>query len=127
MLRIFYGILFLGAGVMHFVNERAFMSIIPKAWPFKRFMVQVSGVIEIVYGTLLLLNRGTRFVKRTGPAFLLAVFPANINMALKPSRIGGKTIPNWVTWLRLPLQWVLIKGIKKFSTYGGGKSWLRTY
>ncbi|MCT4795205.1 MULTISPECIES: DoxX family protein [Exiguobacterium] len=113
MLRIFYGILFLGAGVMHFVNERAFMSIIPKAWPFKRFMVQVSGVIEIVYGTLLLLNRGTRFVKRTGPAFLLAVFPANINMALKPSRIGGKTIPNWVTWLRLPLQWVLIKGIKK--------------
>lgn len=113
MIRSLYGMLFLGAGIMHFVQERAFMSIIPKSWKFKRFMVQASGVIEIVYGALLLMNRGTGFVKKTLPAFLLAVFPANINMALKPTRIGGKPIPNWVTWARLPLQWVLIKGVKK--------------
>lgn len=113
MIRKLYGILFLGAGIMHFVRERAFMSIIPKSWPFKRFLVQVSGVIEVVYGVLLLANRGTGFVKTTLPAFLIAVFPANINMALKPSRIGGKTLPKWVTWGRLPLQWVLIQGTKK--------------
>ncbi|EPE61851.1 hypothetical protein L479_01740 [Exiguobacterium sp. S17] len=113
MIRKLYGVLFLGAGIMHFVQERAFMSIIPKSWPFKRFMVQASGVIEVVYGVLLLSNKGTGFVKKTLPAFLVAVFPANINMALKPSRIGGKTLPKWVTWGRLPLQWVLIKGVKK--------------
>ena len=113
MFRIAYGILFLGAGIMHFVRERAFMSILPKSWPFRRLMVQVSGVIEVVYGVLLLLNRGTTFVKRTLPAFLIAVFPANINMALTPSKLGRKTIPKWATWTRLPLQWVLIRGVKK--------------
>lgn len=113
MIRKLYGILFLGAGIMHFTKERAFISIIPKSWPFKRFMVQASGVIEIVYGVLLLMNRGTRIVKRTLPAFLIAVFPANINMALKPSKLGKKSLPKWATWARLPLQWVLIKGVKK--------------
>jgi len=113
LIRKLYGMLFLGAGVMHFVQERAFMSIIPKSWPFKRFMVQASGVIEVVYGVLLLMNKGTRFVKGTLPAFLIAVFPANINMALKPSKLGKVPLPKWVTWARLPLQWVLIKGVKK--------------
>ena len=103
----------LSAGLLHFVHERAFMSIIPKSWPFKRFLVQASGVIEVVYGVMLLLNKGTSFVKRKLPAFLIAVFPANINMAVKPSKIGKKPIPKWVTWGRLPLQWVLIKGVKK--------------
>ncbi|TCI74059.1 hypothetical protein EVJ18_02655 [Exiguobacterium sp. IPCH1] len=113
LIRTLYGVLFLGAGIMHFVQERAFMSIIPKSWPFKRFMVQASGVIEVVYGALLLTNKGTRFVKGTLPAFLIAVFPANINMALKPSKLGKMPLPKWVTWARLPLQWVLIKGVKK--------------
>ncbi|WP_199666856.1 hypothetical protein [Exiguobacterium sp. AM39-5BH] len=113
MIRTLYGGLLLGAGIMHFVKERAFMSIIPKSWPFKRFMVQASGVIEVIYGALLLTNKGTRFIKRTLPAFLIAVFPANINMALNPSKLGKMSLPKWVTWARLPLQWVLIKGVKK--------------
>ncbi len=113
LIRTLYGVLFLGAGIMHFVQERAFMSIIPKSWPFKRFIVQASGVIEVIYGALLLTNKGTGFVKRTLPAFLIAVFPANINMALKPSKLGKMPLPKWVTWARLPLQWVLIKGVKK--------------
>lgn len=113
MIRKLYGVLFLGAGIMHFVNEKGFVSIVPKAIPYKKFLVQASGVLEIVYGGLLLLGKGTGFVKKTLPAFLIAVFPANISMAVKPSQLGGKTIPKWVTIARLPLQWVLIKGVKK--------------
>ncbi|MBR2075850.1 MAG: hypothetical protein IKG65_16520 [Exiguobacterium sp.] len=113
MVRNLYGVLLFGAGILHFVREKAFMSIIPKSWPFRRLMVQLSGVVEVVFGVLLLLNKGTSFVKRTLPAFFIAVFPANINMAVKPSRIRGKVIPKWITWGRLPLQWVLIKGVKK--------------
>ncbi|MGE6491471.1 DoxX family protein [Exiguobacterium sp. NPDC077395] len=113
MVRNLYGVLLFGAGILHFVREKAFMSIIPKSWPFRRLMVQLSGVVEVVFGAMLLLNKGTTFVKRTLPAFFIAVFPANINMAVKPSKIGGKVIPKWITWGRLPLQWVLIKGVKK--------------
>ena len=113
MVRNLYGVLLFVAGILHFVREKAFMAIIPNSWPFRRLMVQLSGVVEVVFGVLLLLNKGTSFVKRTLPAFFIAVFPANINMAVKPSRIGGTVIPKWITWGRLPLQWVLIKGVKK--------------
>ena len=36
----------------------------------------------------------------------IAVFPANINMALHPELGGG--VPEWSLWARLPLQFVLI-------------------
>ncbi|WP_214881291.1 MULTISPECIES: hypothetical protein [unclassified Exiguobacterium] len=113
MVRNLYGVLLFGAGMLHFVREKAFMSIIPKSWPFRRLMVQLSGVVEVTFGAMLLLNKGTSFVKRMLPAFFIAVFPANINMAVKPSKIGGNVIPKWITLGRLPLQWVLIKGVKK--------------
>lgn len=113
MVRILYGSLLLGAGVLHFVQERAFVSIVPKFLPFKRFIVQVSGVIEIIFGVMLLLNRGTARLKRVLPYFFVAVFPANVKMAVRPAYFRKKVISKWVTWGRLPLQWVLIKGVKK--------------
>ena len=38
-------------------------------------------------------------------ALLLAVFPANVWMAVSPHKIpGAHKIPRWALWARLPLQ-----------------------
>ena len=41
-------------------------------------------------------------------ALYVAVFPANVNMALHDVPIEGRHFPDWALWLRLPLQGVLI-------------------
>ena len=39
-------------------------------------------------------------------ALVVAVFPANINMAVNPKRF--KQFPEWALWARLPLQFAII-------------------
>lgn len=97
---------FVAAGTMHFVNERFYLAMIPEALPNKREIVQVSGVAEIA-GGVAVLSRRTRGLGGKGlVALLIAVFPANINMAINSERF--KSIPTWALWARLPLQFVAI-------------------
>lgn len=116
VLRLLYGAGFLFAGIAHFKRSKGFEAIVPAVLPFKKAIVAISGVIEIVYGVLLLLNRGTTFVTKTLPGFLTAVFPANVYMAVKNIPLGDKKLPVWALWGRLPLQWLLIKGAKKIDS-----------
>jgi uncharacterized membrane protein len=44
-------------------------------------------------------------------ATLIAVFPANLHMAINPDQIPGlvkRDLPRWLLWARLPLQPLLI-------------------
>ena len=98
--------LFAGTGTLHFTSPETFIAIVPDALPAPRALVYASGVAELL-GAAGLLNRRT--LRPAGwwlIATLLAVFPANIGMALAPERHPG--IPEWALWLRLPLQAVLI-------------------
>jgi uncharacterized membrane protein len=104
--------LYLTAGVMHFVNPWFFVQIMPPYLPWHWQLVYVSGVIEILLGALLLFP-GTRRRAAWGViALLIAVFPANVHMAMAnvqfdppPSMGQPSPIANWV---RLPIQLVLI-------------------
>ena len=116
LIRLFYGAGFLAAGLMHFKRPNGFKAIVPAFLPFKQAIVAVSGVIEMIYGAALLLNRGTSFVTKTMPAFLAAVFPANVYMAMKNIPLGEKQLPAWMLWARLPLQWLLIQGSKRINS-----------
>ena len=96
------------AGTMHFVVRRSFEAIVPPAIADrKREVVAISGVAEIA-GGLAVLHPRTRPLARWGLlALLLAVFPANIHMAVSPEQVKGldlNKIPRWALWGRLPLQ-----------------------
>jgi uncharacterized membrane protein len=95
--------LFVGAGVNHFVNPRAYEAIVPPSLQgSKKLVVQVSGVAEVAGGLGVLL-RPTRRASGLGlVALLVAVFPANLYMARSPERF--KKIPRWALLGRLPLQ-----------------------
>jgi uncharacterized membrane protein len=98
-----FGPFFVFAGVMHFVIPRTYESIVPDGLPARRALVYASGVAEIVGGAAVLHPRSRRAGSLFSIATLLAVFPANVHMALHPERYpvpGGRR----ALLLRLPLQ-----------------------
>jgi uncharacterized membrane protein len=95
-------------GTMHFVRPRFFEAIVPPAIKArKQEVVAISGAAEIA-GAVLVLRPATRGLGRWWLlALLIAVFPANVHMAVNPEQIRGldmRKIPRWALWARLPLQ-----------------------
>jgi uncharacterized membrane protein len=72
-----------------------------------REAVIVSGLAEIA-GGVAVLPESTRPAARWWLiALLIAVFPANVHMAVNPHQVRGldlDRIPRWALWVRLPLQ-----------------------
>jgi len=93
-------------GTLHFVIPRSYEAMVPQGIPAKE-AVAISGVAEIV-GGLMVLHPSTRRLSRWWLlALLIAVFPANVHMAVNPEQIHGldlDKVPRWALWARLPLQ-----------------------
>jgi uncharacterized membrane protein len=102
------GLLYLLAGVLHFVLAPRYMTIVPAWLPAHRGLVLISGAAEMAGGLGVLVP--VSLVRRAAAwglvALLIAVLPANIKMALHPAAFPG--IPEWALWARLPLQLPLI-------------------
>lgn len=76
--------------------------MMPAALPAHRELVWLSGIAELALG-LLTLRPQARVLAGWGIlALLVAVFPANVNMALEPDK--WPEIPSWGLWARLPFQ-----------------------
>ena len=98
--------LFILAGLNHFVQPRLYTAIMPGYLPAHAALVAASGAAEIGLGLMALAPR-TRWLTRWGlTALLIAVFPANLDMALHAERYP--LLPPALLWLRLPLQGALI-------------------
>ena len=96
------GILFVGAGVCHFLFSGFYVGIMPTYLPWQQSLVYLSGVAEIVLGIAVLIPR-LRYAAAWGLiALLVAIFPANIHMAINSDLFP--IAPPVVLWLRLPLQ-----------------------
>ena len=106
------GPFFVGAGVMHFVIPRAYRRIVPPYVPAPAAVVYVSGVAEIAGGVGLMRREHRRLAGWWLIATLLAVFPANVHMALHPDEFPK--VPGGVTALyaRLPIQGVFIAWVR---------------
>ena len=106
IVRVLFAAFFVIAGVTHFTNREFFLSIVPPYLPWPEMLVYVSGVAEIVLGVLLLVPSMMRIAAWGRIALLLAVFPANIHMAMNPQLYPGT--PYSALLIRLPLQGVMI-------------------
>lgn len=94
------------AGTMHFLRPKFYEAIVPPGVPVREAVV-VSGVAEIAGGAALLHPATRRLGRWWLLALLLAVFPANVHMAVNPEQVTGldlRRIPRWALWARLPLQ-----------------------
>ncbi|MFC7069226.1 DoxX family protein [Halobaculum lipolyticum] len=96
------------AGVAHLLAPEPFERIVPRELPRPRLLVTLSGVAEIGLGIGVLIPR-TRPAAAKGIVLLLAaVFPANVNMAVRDLDLAAvDDVPDAALWARLPLQAVL--------------------
>lgn len=99
-------VFFVLAGLNHFINPASYLKIMPPYLPWHLFLVYLSGFFEVALGTLLLVPAFTRIAAWGLIALLVAVFPANIHMAINPQLYPD--ISPLALWLRLPLQAVFI-------------------
>lgn len=117
-LALFFGL----AGVGHFTDAAFFVSIVPSYLPFPTALVYLSGVAEIAGAAGLMVERTRRFAAWGLIGLLIAVFPANIDMALHPQ--SWPAAPSWsglqdpdpvMLYLRLPMQFVLMAAVGLFT------------
>lgn len=98
---------FISAGVAHLtVGRKFFEAIVPPWVPGGAKRVnEAAGVAEITGGVLALVPGAEPHARKYLIGLLLAVFPANIHMAVRPQDIkGAKGVPAALLWARLPLQ-----------------------
>jgi len=103
---VFAGPIMTLAGVMHFVKPHWYERMMPPYVPAQRELVYASGVAEIM-GALGTMHPRTR---RPAGLFLIAtlvaVFPANVHMAVNAGDF--KDVPPPALWARLPVQAVFV-------------------
>lgn len=99
------GAFYIFAGIMHFIVPKPYVKIMPKSLHYPLALVYLSGIAEILCGIGFLFDATRVAAAWATILLLLAIFPANINMAANPSKF--KFAP-WLLYARLPLQFVLI-------------------
>ncbi|MGI8729466.1 MAG: DoxX family protein [Solirubrobacteraceae bacterium] len=97
---------FITTGILHFLRPDYFEQIVPAALPAQRELVLISGAAELAGGVGVAFSSTRRMAGLWLVALLIAVFPANINMAVNSERFDS--IPPALLWARLPLQGLLI-------------------
>lgn len=107
-LRYLLALAMVAIGVLHFVDPTPFERIVPPPLP-AHAMVLLSGVFEILGGLGLLVPATRRFAAWGLIALYVAVFPANIYMAVAGIQLDpANPMPEWGAWLRLPFQALFI-------------------
>jgi len=106
ILKYLLGVFFVVAGLNHFNNPAFYLKIMPPYLPCHLWLVYLSGFFEIALGVIILIPALTHVGAWGLIALLIAVFPANIHMAINPQLYPA--INPIALWLRLPLQGVFI-------------------
>ena len=82
-----------------------FLAIVPPYLPTHLELVYTSGVFEVMGGVGVLLPASRKVAGYGLIALLVAVYPANIHMALNPDLFPDMTAT--ALYVRLPLQFVM--------------------
>jgi uncharacterized membrane protein len=98
---------FMAAGINHFVHPGLYVRAVPLWLPAPALLVQISGICEILGGIGVLLPKTRRFSGAGLIALLVAVFPANVQMAQHPELYADIAAAP-ALYIRLPLQLALI-------------------
>ena len=110
--RLLLALLFVAAGVWHFVRPAGYLRIMPPMLPAPLLLVCLSGAAEVAGGLGLLWPPTRRWAGWGLLVLLVAVFPANLYMALIHEQLH---LPAWAAWARLPLQLPLMWWVWRVS------------
>lgn len=103
-LRYLMGILFVVAGINHFISPEAYLPLIPPYIPFQEWVNIASGGFEILFG-IGLMTRKYRKASAWGIILLMIAFvPAHVHHIQMNGCVSEEIcIPLWAAWVRLLL------------------------
>jgi len=104
-LKYLFAAIFIFAGINHFRDPEFYLRIMPPYLPWPSALHLTAGFFEAVLGVMLLIPRVQKLAAWGLIALLLAVYPANIHMAVHHELYQ---LPMIFHWIRLPLQFILI-------------------
>ncbi len=100
--RIILAIFMIYAGIQHFVKPDFYMACVPTFLPLVLMVIYISGVVEIVLGAMLLLNKKYGKFGALGIFILMLVFfPIHIWDVFSDTPAIGSTV---AAWIRLAVQ-----------------------
>ncbi|MFC5282227.1 MauE/DoxX family redox-associated membrane protein [Pedobacter alpinus] len=103
---VLMGSVYVLAGTYHFINPSFYLQIMPKYLPNHLELVYLSGLAEIIAGGLLIPKKTRKLGAWGIIVLLIAVFPANIQMAINEYAEGGFMF--YISLIRLPFQFLLM-------------------
>ncbi|MER6061528.1 hypothetical protein AB0478_10585 [Streptomyces sp. NPDC051917] len=109
------------AGVAHFATPRPFDALVPRALPGSpRAWTYGSGAVELALAAGIAAPRTRAVAAKAAAAFLVGVFPANVQMAVdwrhRPAPLRTAALA------RLPLQLPLVLWARGVARNGKGRS-----
>src|SRR5690554_3574713 len=99
-------ILYIFAGIMHFMKPEIYLRIMPRYLPNPKLLVILSGIAEIMLGIGLCFP-STKDIAISGIIAMLVVFLV-VHYYMLASKKAGAGIPLWLLLLRFPLQFGLM-------------------
>jgi uncharacterized membrane protein len=131
-LRGLLAVFFVVAGANHFRTPEIYFGMMPPWLPWPAGLNALAGAAEILGGLGLMAGSLRRLAGWGLIALLVAVFPANVHVALQ-GKMPGLEVTPLALWLRLPFQagfiawvwWVALKrdgGIAETRKNGGADS-----
>src|SRR5688500_2573961 len=92
------------AGASHWLMPTPFVQHLPSWVPAPEMIILLTGGIEIALGAALLARQPwRRFAGLALAAYLIAVFPSNVYVAVAEVDVDGQP-GGWYPWVRLPFQ-----------------------
>lgn len=102
-------VFYIFGGIMHFARSDYYLPMMPPYLPWHAALIFLSGVAELGLGTALLIPAARSAAAWGIILLLIAVFPANLHIALHNVPVFGATEGAGIwNWVRLPFQGILI-------------------
>ena len=109
-LRWLLAVFFIAAGANHFRTPELYLGMMPAWLPWPVALNAISGAAEILGGIGLLVPRTRRLAGWGLIALLVAIFPANVHVAML-GKMPGMDFSPLTLWLRLPFQAVFVAAV----------------
>jgi len=105
-------ILFIYAGIAHFTNPQFYINITPSFIPFKQFLVDLTGVLEILGGLLVLFNTTRKTAVYLLLGLLILFFIVHLDMLFTYEVSENIILNKSLLLIRIIIQILLIVWVK---------------
>jgi uncharacterized membrane protein len=108
LITIFFGLSLINIGIQHFRDPEWFEPIVPSVLGNPKFWVYLSGVFEIIFGLMILIEPLRKYGSLGISLMLIVLYWANLNMWINDIPIGGVKLNFFEHFMRGIIQILLI-------------------